>query len=469
MADRLVLVGETDDVFRAFADHGVDSRPFKRSLAVIAAASRNNRVGFARLGSAGQSVRVCVLPKILQEQTDTPESQLADFSDYLRHFEELKSQFPGEAGVRAKSVADATGAFARNRGAGSPGPFAALDALYSLKVADALSELRIYFQRSPETREKVERFSTFGLEGELDLAACILDPNKAQIHQTRKVPHIQADVARVCSAALSSFIHCGSAELPHLRQQAFALQGVLRRKYNLGTTARLSQLNVGAAGLAKMFQGPVRKRVLQAVYVLAGLSDFDPTDLSSGTPLFRDAESSPVRSYFLDPKTLFELSVLSGLREALPASHVVFKPARKLFKVETAQLYCGGPDWSFANAANSSSLVSEPDFLIEEPNRVVIDAKWKNFSGFNAQMFADAQKLFRDTRMYGAKAGVLVYAQAEGDTVSRAGKVTAIRFEPLQDFTCFVLALPPALPKFASARQEGQAAFAELLGLLGHV
>lgn len=436
-----IVVGESEDLREVLSNkYDVDVRKLKHQLSVIAAKVRQNKIGFARLLIDGTPRHLVVLPKLHGvPELETKASGAAELLySYLAELERLSQRYPREASVCGVHRVGATTRLQLSEGSPQEGVHK-LDLFANRRLLESLERVRVFFLQNRPQRERTVRFSSHAIESTLDIAACLTDPVKSNLHQFKAVSAPDNRLAELTLSAIESLFDKQPAPhqtVLHLAKEAVRVIGTrpgLRSKVSTETRLRLSQER-------RLFTGATRGQLLVDLMTLCGAQDANDFPLSSLPPVHANQLLGSFDSYFFEVNRLYELMVWEALEASRGECSLEFHPDAKSYWFTVAE-----DDSSLPKNANERDRRSEPDFLVSFQGKplAVGDAKWRILDGMPDE--DELSKLCRDAKHRGSSKGILFYPSINGQhsRFNKDGKPLALRRPDLGDFEFYVIELAP--------------------------
>ena len=394
--DPIIIVDENSDLRSALEDRGIDCRPIRKQLRIIAARVYNNKIGYARLRSGDTQIKLLICPKIFNYSK-------TDFLRYLRRYYELvalygpkvsRHEVPDTIYQTALFVAGATGTDG----------LSSFDDLIDLRAKMALNGIHGFFNKLKSVERSYVDHVSNAITGRLNLRKAVTEINQARVHQNVPVDTIFSELAGVAVFALDFFSHSstlGSA----LVAQAKRTRSVVGKKFGVDPKDyRL--MDVLTARVRKHFTGKQKEQLYQDILTILGAESFfddrevsGPEDGKGNAPKMVFSKDVAMDIVFFDASRVFEYFVYDYfVKQSVNAKYSVeMHPSRH---------------FSIRNTAGEKCLLeSKPDIslLLDEKNLAVADAKWKIPTKLDAVMSADATKLHRDKVVFDSQRAYLIY------------------------------------------------------------
>lgn len=379
-----IVVNESDNLLDVLLSNGLDIRFFKGFLKTVGAKANNSKIGFARIDTDKETVKIFVCPKLFGRDKDK-------LLSYYNMFFGLVLKHPDL--VRYFNIESNGLVFIPNA---STNKFANFDDIVSARSIHLLDGILKYFKSFKSNFSSKLNYYSGTLDYELDIEKSLADPMKFNIHQKKKVDTIDKRQALVILSGLKIIIKEHPKQfsidfLDEVKKVAKFISG----KFFLrnGFLSKREILDKKSYGI---FKKNKEKEVYNHMLSLLGLDDFFSNETSERVSVFSKLKTS---QFFLEANMLFEVFVYDQLVSIHGADRVHFKSNSLPFY--------------FRNSSGEvvKKLSANPDFVVElsESERVVIDAKWKILKDIDSVFTSDFLKLSRDSHLVGTDTGWLVY------------------------------------------------------------
>ncbi|NOZ90268.1 MAG: hypothetical protein GXO60_03175 [Epsilonproteobacteria bacterium] len=271
---------------------------------------------------------------------------------------------------------------------------------------DALSVIESFFIKHKKQLLIEQKFQSQSIKNKLDIRRNIVEPNKSNVHQTKKLPMIYSNIAVIAMEVLSYFVNVKIKNFSDtdksrvLQRKVNKIQNSLNQKFSNSYDLSFKIKEILLRKTSKLFDKNNEYGLLyKALLKLSGKEHY-----YNGSVYREIVKEDKMISLFFQPEKLYEWIVYDKLVESREFDKVLKdgKDDIKLpFQLEPAY-------------DENKTYSSEPDLvIIKDGKKYPIDAKWKVLKTKNASFDNDIAKLRRDAKIRGVNKGYLIYPKID--------------------------------------------------------
>jgi len=295
---------------------------------------------------------------------------------------------------------------------------------------DSLLVIESFFTKYKKQILIEQKFPSQSIQNRLNIARNIVEPNKSNIHQTKKTPIPYSTIAVIVMEVLNYFINTkvknfsATTKSIELKRKANKIQNSLRQKFPKSYDSSFRIKEIVLRQTSKLFdKNNEYKLVYKALLKLSGKEHYYNGDV------YREIEKEvEMISIFFQPEKLYEWIIYDELI------------TNKIFDYDEV-LKDGKDDvklpFKLVPAYDSTKKYSsEPDLVIvKNGKQYPVDAKWKVLKIKSASFDNDIAKLRRDAKIRGVNKGYLIYPKIDEDSKFK------LNIEYKYDFDDFIFEL----------------------------
>jgi len=273
---------------------------------------------------------------------------------------------------------------------------------------DSLAVIESFFTKHKKQILVEKKFQSQSIQSKLDIRQNITEPNKSNVHQTKKVPMIYSHIAVIAMGVLNDFVNIkiknfsATTKSEALKRRASKIQNSLKQKFpnNHDLTFKIKEILLHKT--SKLFEkNNEYKTLYKALLKLMGKEHYYNGDV------YREIQKEDeMISIFFQPEKLYEWIVYDEL-----VTHKFF---------DYDEVLKDGKDdvklpFELVPAYDSKKTYSsEPDLVISKDSKSYpVDAKWKVLKTKSASFDNDIAKLRRDAKIRGVNKGYLIYPKID--------------------------------------------------------
>jgi len=276
---------------------------------------------------------------------------------------------------------------------------------------DSLSVIESFFTKHNNQILVEQKFQSQSIQSKLDIRRNIVEPNKSNVHQTKKVPMIYSNIAVIAMEVLNYFVNTKIKNFSdtdrsrELKRKANKIQNSLKQKFPNSYDLSFKIKEILLRKISKQFDKNNEYKLLyKALLKLTGKEHYYNGDV------YREIQKEDeMVSLFFQPEKLYEWILYDEL------------VTNKLFDYD--EVLKDGKDnvklpFELVPAYDSKKTYSsEPDLVIvKNGKQYPVDAKWKVLQTKSASFDNDIAKLRRDAKIRGVNKGYLIYPKIDEDS-----------------------------------------------------
>jgi len=280
---------------------------------------------------------------------------------------------------------------------------------------DSLLVIESFFTKHKKQILVEQKFQSQSIQSKLDIRRNIVEPNKSNVHQTKKVPMIYSNIAVIAIEVMNYFVNTkiknfsATTKSMELQRKANKIQNSLKQKFPNSYDLSFKIKEILLRKISKIFdKNNEYKKVYKALLKLTGKEHYYNGDV------YREIQKEEeMVSLFFQPEKLYEWIVYDKLIESGQFEQV-FKEGTHIDEIKEDSDF--GIVLFNDEKEYISTHTSQPDFIvIKDGKKYPIDAKWKilpkNLSDYKIE--TDILKLRRDAKMRNSNKGYLIYPKQE--------------------------------------------------------
>ncbi len=275
---------------------------------------------------------------------------------------------------------------------------------------DSLAVIENFFTKHKKQVLVEQKFQSQSIQSKLDIKRNIVEPNKSNVHQTKKVPKIYSNIAVIAMEVLKYFINIkiknfsATNQSKVLKIRASKIQNSLNQKFSKNHDMTFNIKEILLRKTSKIFEkNNEYKLVYKALLKLTGKEHYYNGDL------YREIQKEDeMTSLFFQPEKLYEWILYDELLESNEFDEVL-----KDEKDDILVQYSLIPKVLNIKKGNYDS---KPDLVVINNGQMYpVDAKWKILPRKQSdyKIEDDILKLRRDAKIRRVSKGYLIYPQIE--------------------------------------------------------
>lgn len=396
--DDVIIINETDDIFKKLYEKNIDIREIYLQISSIGKKVSNNKIGYFQFKCNGEFYKICIIPKVISSKDGDYQDA---FITYIKGYYELLKKYPNiSKNYIPNNILDIS---LKQSGTVKQNSF---DDILYYKYFDALNSAKAFFQRYKSFTSKKIDFSSQSIKYELNIKKNITEINKSIIHQFKNEDFSYSVIASVTLKVLEYFInykikHFKDAQ--DIRTVAISLKNYINKKF-ITNEFNFKIEDLAQNKIKRYFKTKPQKILYYCLLILVGFEGYfkGENEVSFSTKL------DNMLSITFDASNVFEYYVYDRLVSEYGIEKVFFIKPNSNDVVEL--YYLLQSDNNNMSVTKINELKSEPDFIVSETNgSVVVDAKWKIINNYSEISNEDISKLYRDCLIRNTSSGVLVY------------------------------------------------------------
>jgi len=273
---------------------------------------------------------------------------------------------------------------------------------------DSLAVIESFFTKYKKQILVEQEFQSQFIQSKLNIRKNIVESNKSNVHQTKKVPMIYSNIAVITMEVLKYFINTkiknfsATTKSEVLKRKANKIQNSLKQKFSNIHDLNFKIKEILFQKTSKIFyKNNEYKLLYKALLKLTGKEHYYNSDV------YREIQKEDeMISIFFQPEKLYEWIVYDELISNNFFDYdEVLKDGKDDIKLpfELVPIYDSKKTYS-----------SEPDIVIvKDGKQYPVDAKWKVLKTKNASFDNDIAKLRRDAKIRGVNKGYLIYPKID--------------------------------------------------------
>jgi hypothetical protein len=271
---------------------------------------------------------------------------------------------------------------------------------------DSLSVIESFFTKHKGQILVTQKFQSQSIQSNLDIQRNLVEPNKSNVHQTKKVPMVYSNIAVIATEVLNFFVNTkiksfsATTKSTVLKRRANKIKNSLKQKFSNNYNLSFKIKEILLRSTSKIFEkNNEYKLVYKALLKLTGKEHYYNGDV------YREIQKEDeMISIFFQPEKLYEWIVYDKLIESKEFDEVL-KDGKDDIKLP----------FKLVPAYDSKKTYSsEPDLVIVKDDKLYpVDAKWKILKTKSASFDNDIAKLRRDAKIRGVNKGYLIYPKID--------------------------------------------------------
>lgn len=391
---------------------GVDKKSIEKYIETIASKAYNNKIGYFQFYNNQEEVyyKVYIMPKIYKVE-ENEHNSCGDcskkFIDFFRHYYRIvgKYRISKHQDEFEGNISDLSYRSEESAKELASDDITDVDDFIVHNYMDSLSIIESFFTKHKKQILVEQKFHSQSIQSKLNIGKNILDPNKSNVHQIKKVPMVYSNIAVITMEVLAYFVnvkieHFSNTDKSRaLRRKASKIQVSLKQRFtkNHNLTFKLSELLLRKT--SKLFEkNNEYKLVYKALLKLAGKEHYYSDNI------YREVQKQDeMISIFFQPEKLYEWILYDALLDSTEFDEVL-KDGKDDIKIK----------YELVPAYTDKMYSSEPDLVVKKDvNKYPVDAKWKILNKKDDKFDNDIAKLRRDAMIRGVNKGYLVYPKID--------------------------------------------------------
>ncbi len=415
MSTKTIFLNETEKKENIYKLIGVNKKSISNYIEIIASKANNNKIGYFQFFDKQSKMyyKVYIMPKIYQvskkEHYDCINCQ-EKFINFFKHYYRLVGKY---------NIGDYSKEFEGNisdlsyRSEESAKELASddtkdIDDFIVHNYDDSLAVIESFFTKHKKQILVEQNFQSQSIRRKLDIRRNIIEPNKSNIHQTKKVPMIYSNMAVIAMEVLKYFSNTkiknfsATTKSEALKRRANKIQNSLKQKFSNNYDLSFKIKEILLQKTSKLFEkNNEYKLVYKALLKLTGKEHYYDGDVQREIQ-----KEDEMISIFFQPEKLYEWILYDELvTNKIFDYDEVLKDGKDDVKLPFKLV----PDYD-----KEKSYSSEPDIVVaKDGKKYPVDAKWKILKTKNSEFDNDIAKLRRDAKIRGVNKGYLIYPKID--------------------------------------------------------
>lgn len=389
---------------------GNSSKGIEKNIEKITKMQTGNKIGYFQFQYEETYYKFYIMPKIYKIE----EQECSDCYEYQKqfiHFFKNYYRLVGKYNIDSYSdslngnVSDLSYKLLESAKELASDDITDIDDFIVHNYMDSLSVIESFFTKHKKQILVEQKFQSQTIQSKLNIGKNILDPNKSNVHQIKKVPMVYSNIAMITMEVLAYFVnvkieHFSNTDKSRgLRRKVSKIRASLKQRFpnNYDLTFKLRELLLKKT--SKLFEkNNEYKLVYKALLKLAGKEHYYSDNI------YREVQKQDdMISIFFQPEKLYEWILYDKLLEGTEFDEVL-KDGKDSIKVK----------YELTPVYGEKTYSSEPDLVVvQNTNRYPVDAKWKILNKKDDKFDNDIAKLRRDAMIRGVNKGYLVYPKID--------------------------------------------------------
>jgi len=393
------------------------TKELEEYIETITKMKSGNKIGYFQFKYKDTYYKFYIMPKIYkveEKECNDCEEYQKKFINFFKHYYRLVgkyniNKYSDELGGNISDLSYKSEDSAKELASDN---ITDIDDFIVHKYNDSLSIIESFFTKHKKQIFIEQKFKSQSIQSKIDIQRNITEPNKSNVHQTKKVPMIYSNIAVIAMGVLKYFINMkiknfsSTTNSKALKRRANKIQNSLKQKFPNNHELTFKIKDILLQKTSKLFdKNNEYKTFYKALLKLMGKEHYYNGDV------YREIQKEDeMISLFFQPEKLYEWIVYDKLLESNEFDEVL-----KDGKDYKKEYYFLKPVGKNANSALIKHG-SNPDIIgIKDGVKYIIDAKWKILpkNKSNYAIENDILKLRRDAKIKGTNKGYLIYPQIE--------------------------------------------------------
>lgn len=393
---------------------GDSSTDLKEYIETITKMKSGNKIGYFQFKHKDTYYKFYIMPKIYKveekECVENCSENQEKFIDFFKHYYRLVAKYDIDkySNELEGNISDLSYRSEESAKELASDGIEDVDDFIIHNYNDSLYVIESFFTKHKKQILIEQQFQSQSIQSELNIRKNIVEPNKSNIHQTKKVPMIYSNIAVITMEVLKFFIQTKiknfseTTKSIELKRRANKIQNSLKQKFSRNNDMTFKIKEILLKKTSKVFEkNNEYKLVYKALLKLTGKEHYYNGDV------YRDIQKEDeMISIFFQPEKLYEWILYDELI------------SNKIFDYDEV-LKDGKDDVKLSFELvpaydNKKTYSSEPDLLIvKDGKQYPVDAKWKVLKTKSASFDNDIAKLRRDAKIRGVNKGYLIYPKID--------------------------------------------------------
>ncbi len=406
METRTFFFNENEKKDKIYKLIGVKNQNVERYVDIIAKKAHNNKIGYFQFFEKDAKIyyKIYIMPKIYkveERECNDCEEYKREFINFFKHYYRLLSKgydinkfsLGGNISDLSYRSTDRVKELASDN-------IKDIDDFVVHNYKDALSVIESFFTKHKKQIEMQEKFQLQSIRSKLDIKRNIVEPNKSNIHQTRKKSILFSNIALITMEVLKYFLNHKiknfntTIKRDELKKDTNKIYKSIKLKFSKNYDFSFKIREILLPRISQEFaKNDENKNLYKALLKLVGKEHY--YNHNTKKEIFKEEN---MVSIFFEPDMLYEWIVYDKLIESREFDEVL-KDGKDNIKLPFELI-----------PSNKKTYSSKPDLVIVKDNKKYpVDAKWKILNTKSPSFDNDIAKLRRDAKIRGVNKGYLVY------------------------------------------------------------
>ena len=389
------------------------TKELKEYIETITKMKSGNKIGYFQFKYKDTYYKFYIMPKIYkveEKECNDCEEYQKKFINFFKHYYRLVgkydiNKYSDELGGNISDLSYKSEDSAKELASDN---ITNIDDFVVHNYNDSLAIIESFFTKHKQQIHIEQKFKSQSIQSKIDIRRNITEPNKSNVHQTKKVPMIYSNIAVIAMGVLKYFINMKIKNFSYtsnskaLKKRANKIQNSLKQKFPNNHDLTFKIKDILLQKTSKLFdKNNEYKTLYKALLKLIGKEHYYNGDV------YREIQKEDeMISLFFQPEKLYEWIVYDEMiSNKIFDYDEVLKDGKDDIKLSFTLI----PAYDSKKAYSS-----EPDLvIIKSGKQYPVDAKWKVLKTKNASFDNDIAKLRRDAKIRGVNKGYLIYPRID--------------------------------------------------------